>query len=156
LKIIFPIKRFTHYSSPNCDTGPIESVPPRGGKPASIRRLEPPPEKPLFPQKAPLAQQMTVKPDRPSYGRKARSRRAPDQGCKADAERGRSDLQRKTLLTLSKNGPRSCHDDSAIEQRALTSLLERFSGRVGSEHLPRSTGNQISFGWSSDPLHEDH
>jgi hypothetical protein len=60
LKVIFHIKRFIHYSSPHCDPGPIESVPPSGGKPASIRRLDPPPEKPLFPQKAPLARAVRV------------------------------------------------------------------------------------------------
>jgi hypothetical protein len=51
LKVIFAIKRFTHYRSPHCDPGPIESVPSSGGKLASIRILEPPPEKPFFPQK---------------------------------------------------------------------------------------------------------
>jgi hypothetical protein len=55
-----------------------------------------------------------------------------------------------------KNGSGSCQGDSAIEQHALASLLERFSERVGSEHLPRSTRNQISFGSSSDPLRESH
>jgi hypothetical protein len=80
----------------------------------------------------------------------------PDQGCKADTEGGGSDCQRKTFLTLLKNGPGSCRGDSAIEQRAVISLLERFSERMGSEHLSRSTGNQISFGPSSDPPGENH
>jgi hypothetical protein len=60
LKVIFAVKRFIHYSSSHYDSGTIESVPPSSGKPDSIRTLEPPPEKPLFPQKAPLARAVRV------------------------------------------------------------------------------------------------